>query len=117
MAKHCKLHQLQKLGIYAARFPLRVAQILADAPVLHSLEVLGWPILEAEAQKCVASRRLGRYLTLFHLNVCFDTAGEWLNMIETRQRNVKLMVTQVSTVELATNVYRDKVGQNLGRHE
>ena len=96
MAKHYKLPQLQHLWLHPGRFPLPVTQVLVDAPMIHSLEVLGSPVLEAEAQEGIASGRLGRCLTSIYLNGCFDSAGEWLDMIETRQRNVNLMVTQVS---------------------
>ncbi len=96
MTKHYKLHQLQQLGLHAAQFPLPVARILADAPMIHSLAVMGKPVLEAEGREGIASGRLGRCLTVVHLDGRFDSAGEWFDVIETRQRNLNLMVTQVS---------------------
>src|SRR6266550_981180 len=44
IAKHYKLHQLQQIWIHAARFPLSIAQVLADAPKIHHLKVLNQPI-------------------------------------------------------------------------
>ncbi|KAF8326464.1 hypothetical protein F5887DRAFT_1197179 [Amanita rubescens] len=96
IAKHYKLHQLQHFWIHAAQFPLRISQVLADAPMIDNLKVLGKPVLDAETRKDIASGRLGRYLTSLHINGCFDSAGEWLDMIESRQKNVNLMITHVS---------------------
>ena len=96
IGKHYKLHQLQHFRIHAAQFPLRIAQVLADAPMIHSLEVQGRPVLDAETRKDIASGRLGRYLTSLDIGSCFDSAGEWLDMIESRQKNVNSMITHVS---------------------
>ena len=95
--RHYKLHQMHQIRLQGAGFTLRVAQILADAPMVHKLECLGTsPILDTEAREGIGSGRLGRCLRTLHIAGCFDNAGEWLDMIETRQRNVKSIVTQVS---------------------
>ncbi len=94
--RHYKLHQLHQIQFQGARFPLRIAQILADAPMIHKLVGLCKPILDTEAREGIASGRLGRCLTELRIDGCVDNAGEWLDMIETRQRNVKSMVTQAS---------------------
>jgi hypothetical protein len=96
IARHYKLHQLQHIWIHAAQFPLRIAQILTDAPMIHNLKVLGKPVLDAETQKDIASGRLGRCLTSLHINGCLDSAEQWLDMIRSRQMNVNSMITHVS---------------------
>ena len=94
--RHYKLRQLHQIRFRGARFPLRIAQILADAPMIHESEGLGTPVLDTEAREGIASGRLGRCLRTLGINCCFDNAGGWLEVLETRQRNVKSMVTQVS---------------------
>ena len=94
--RHYKLHLLHQIRFQGTRFSLPIGQILADAPMIHTLEVLGTPVLDAEAREGVSSGRLGHCLTTLLISGCFDDTGEWLDMIETRQRNVKSMVAQVS---------------------
>ncbi len=96
IAKHYKLHQLQQIWIHGAKSPLRIGRVLVDAPMIHSLKVLGQTILDAEAQEYIASGRLGRCLTSLHIDGCFHSAGEWLDMIESRQKNVNSMITHLS---------------------
>ncbi len=72
-----------------------MAQILADAPMIHTLEV-GAPTLDTEAREGIANGRLGSCLMTLQINGCLDNIGEWLDMIKTRQRNVKSMITQAS---------------------
>ena len=57
---------------------------------------LGRPVLDAVALEGIASGRSGRYLTSLYLGGYFNNAGEWLEMIEARQRNVDSIVTQVT---------------------
>jgi hypothetical protein len=94
--QHYKLHQLHQIGLESPLFSLRIGQILADAPMIYRLVGRGKLILDAEAQEGIADGRLGRCLTTLRIEGCIDNAGEWLDMIETRQRNVKSMVAQVS---------------------
>ena len=98
--RHYKLYRLHKLLLQGTGFPLRIGQILADAPMIRKLDMLcrlSKPILDTEAREGIASGRLGRCLTTLHISGSFDDhVGEWFDMIETRQRNVKSMVTQVS---------------------
>ena len=94
--KHYKLHQLQEFQLCPVNFPLRIVQVLVDAPMVHKLHVEGKPVVDAEALEGIASGRLGRYLSSLYLGGCFDDAGEWFDMIEARQRHVDAMVTQVS---------------------
>jgi len=91
-----KLHQLHEIRLQDAQFSLPISQILADAPMIHTLGVLGTPILDAEAREGISSGRLGHCLTTLHISSCSDNAEEWLDVIETRQRNMKSMVAQVS---------------------
>ena len=94
--RHYKLHQLHHIRLCNKGFPLCIAQILADAPIIHTLEVLGKPILDTGSREGIASGRIGSCLTTLNIGNCFDTAGEWLDMIERRQKNVKLMAIEVS---------------------
>lgn len=96
IAKHYKLHQLQQIWIQAAQFPLRIAQVLADTPMIHNLMILGKPVLDVEAREGIASGRLGPCLTSLHINGCFHSAEEWLDMIESRQKNVNSMIAHAS---------------------
>ena len=93
--RHYNLRQLHQIRFRGAGFPLRIAQVLADAPMIHTLSLQCEPILDTEAREGIASGRLGRCLTTLYMNTGLR-AAEWLDMIETRQRNVKSMVTQVS---------------------
>jgi hypothetical protein len=94
---HHKLHQLQQLRLHPGySFPLCISQVLVDAPKIKELLVQGMPFLDVEAREGIASGRLGRCLTSLDLYGRFEDAGEWLDMIETRQRNVNLMISQVS---------------------
>jgi hypothetical protein len=94
--QHHKLHQLHEIHLFTPRTTLHITQILEDAPMVRSLRVDGRSILDDEGLEGIASGRLGRCLTLLHLADYFGQAGKWLNMIESRQRNVKSMVAQVS---------------------
>ncbi|KAF8726580.1 hypothetical protein AX14_007679 [Amanita brunnescens Koide BX004] len=96
LRKHYRLHQLQQLNLYSRRFPLHIAQVLADAPMVRKLRVGGEAVVDAEAAEGIASGQLGRHLSSLRLRSLFDHAGEWLDMIEARQRYVNTMVTQVS---------------------
>ncbi|KAF8350355.1 hypothetical protein F5887DRAFT_938807 [Amanita rubescens] len=91
-----KLHQLHEIRLQGARFFLPIPQILADAPMIHTLYVVRTPILDVEAREGISSGRLGRYLTTLHISSCFNNAEEWLDVIETRQRNLKSIVAHVS---------------------
>lgn len=53
-------------------------------------------MLDDEGLEGVASGRLGRYLTSLYLIDHFGQAGKWLDMIESRQRNVESIIRQVS---------------------
>jgi hypothetical protein len=94
---HYKLHQLQQIHLCPRRFRFRIAQLLADAPMVHELYIEGRPVLDAEALEGIASGRLGRFLTPLYVNGRLDHAGEWFDMIEARQSNVNSMVKQVSS--------------------
>ena len=94
--RHHRLHQLQEFQLHPLDFPTRIAQILVDAPLVRKLCVNGKPDVDAEALEGIASGRLGRSLSSLELGGCFDHTGEWLDMVEARQRHVKALVTQVS---------------------
>jgi hypothetical protein len=96
LKKHHKLHQLQEFELRPAKFPLHIAQVLADAPMVQNLYVDGKPVVDAEALEGIASGRLGCYLSSLHLGGYLVITGEWLDMIEARQRHVDAMVAQVS---------------------
>ncbi|KAF8335570.1 hypothetical protein F5887DRAFT_921095 [Amanita rubescens] len=53
------------------------------------------PILDTQDREGIASGRLGRCLTTLRVNRC-SNLEEWLDMIETRQRNVKSAVMKAS---------------------
>ncbi|KAF8335563.1 hypothetical protein F5887DRAFT_609045 [Amanita rubescens] len=93
--RHYNLRQLHQIRFWGAGFPVRIAQILADAPMIHTLGLQCEPILDTEAREGIASGRLGRCLTTLYMNTGLR-AGEWLDMIETRQKNVKSMVMKAS---------------------
>ena len=98
LRRHHKLHQLQQIEL-GGLLPIRVAQVLVDAPMIHELRIDGQPVVDAEALEGIASGRLGRHLSSLYLgDDCFDHAlvGKCLDMIEARQRHVNAMVTQVS---------------------
>jgi len=111
---HYKLHQLHHIRFRGARFPLRIAQILADAPMIRTLKGLGIPILDTEARVDIASGPLGRCLTTLCVNRYPSNVGEWLDMIETRQRNAKVgkasnwqeMFTGIKSVEIWDTPWR-----------
>jgi hypothetical protein len=64
--------------------------------MVQKLFVDGKPVVDAEALEGIASGRLGCYLSSLHLGGWLDVTGEWLDMIEARQRHVDAMVAQVS---------------------
>ena len=84
LRKHHELHQLHRFRVYSPDFPLCIAQVLVDAPMIHELCVLCRPVLDVEALEGIASGRLGRNLSSLHLADCFDHTEEWLDMVEAR---------------------------------
>ena len=94
--QHHKFHQLHGIHFFAPGPTLHITQILEDAPMVSSLLVEGRSILDDEGLEGIASGRLGRHLTLLLLEDYVGQAGKWLDMIESRQRNVKSMVAQAS---------------------
>ena len=96
--KKChKLQQLQEFELRPADFRLHIAQVLADAPTVQKLCIYSKPVVDAEALEGIASGRLGCYLSSLHLGGYCDNIGEWLDMIEARQRHVDAMVARVSS--------------------
>ena len=97
LKRHRKLHQLQRIELNNGFYPLRIAQVLADAPMIHELLVTDRSILDAEALEGIASGRLGHHLSSLRLSGYFTPAlaGECLDMIESRQRLVNALVTHV----------------------
>jgi hypothetical protein len=61
--------------------------------MVHNLHIEGKPDIDVEVLEGIASGRLGRCLSTLYLGGCSDHAGEWLDMIEARQRHVNAMVT------------------------
>ena len=96
LKQHHKLHQLHELQLLALKPTLHITQVLKDAPMVRNLCVNGRSILDDEGLEGIASGRLGRCLTSLDLTDYFGLAGKWLDMIESRQRNVKSMVAQAS---------------------
>jgi len=97
LKRHYKLHQLHQIRLKGKLLSgVRLAQVLVDAPIIHKLKGLWKPILDTEAREGIASGRLGRCLTTLQIDGRVDNVREWLDMIETRQRNLKSMVTRVS---------------------
>ena len=94
--QHHKLYQLHEIQLLAPKLTLNIAQVLEDAPMVCNLSAEGKSILDDEGLEGIASGRLGRCLTSLHLADYFGQAGKWIDMIESRQRNVKSMVAQAS---------------------
>ena len=94
--QHHKLYQLHEIQLLAPKLTLNIAQVLEDAPMFCNLSAEGKSVLDDEGLEGIASGRLGRCLTSLHLADYFGQAGKWLDMIESRQRNVKSMVAQAS---------------------
>ena len=94
--QHHKLYQLHEISLFASGPTLHITQIFEDAPMLRDIYVEGRSILDDEGLEGIASGRLGRRLTSLHLADYFGQAGKWLDMIESRQRNVKSMIAQAS---------------------
>ena len=99
LRRHHKLHQLQRLELYHRSCPIRIAQVLADAPMIHELRVEGRPIVDAEALEGIASGRLGCCLSSLYLSGRFgrDLTRRCLDMIEARQQHVNEIVAQASS--------------------
>ncbi|KAF8738113.1 hypothetical protein AX14_011873 [Amanita brunnescens Koide BX004] len=98
MKRHYKLHQLHKIELDSLGLPIHISSVLADAPMVSHLRVVGTPILDAEAQEGIATGWLGPCLISLYIEGRFsvDEGVEWFDMLESRQKNVKSMVAQAS---------------------
>ncbi|KAF8630470.1 hypothetical protein AX15_002901 [Amanita polypyramis BW_CC] len=93
--KQHKLDQLEQLQLQS-QYPLSVTNVLKDVPMVHNLHLRGNPILDDEAREKIVNGQLGRFLTQLCLGGCGDNAKEWLDMVETRQKNVRAMLQNVT---------------------
>ncbi|KAF8632803.1 hypothetical protein AX15_001668 [Amanita polypyramis BW_CC] len=110
MKKQYKLGQLQRIGLRPTNgFPLRVAGVLDDAPMIYDLFLGSKSILDDETREKIASGQLGHFLTDLALNSCGDSAEEWLDMVEARQKNVRAALHSVTNWrEMFTGLRRVK---------
>jgi hypothetical protein len=95
-----KLCQLQEFSLHGRYPALRLSQVLTDAPMVHTLYLDRSDVgVETRTLNDIASGKLGRYLSSLSIHSGFfndKLTREFLNALETRQKHVKSMATQVS---------------------